>query len=103
VEANAELEKIAPELRAHPDVLEVRWTIYANARNWEPCVDIADAIIKLAPDPRRGCGVRNLLGTCSNAFTRKNYTTKGVFYCLAAPILIRIYLAGRWVINHSAG
>ena len=24
-EANAELEKLAPQLRAHPDVLKVRW------------------------------------------------------------------------------
>ena len=28
-EANEELEKIAPELRVHPDVLEIRWQIYA--------------------------------------------------------------------------
>jgi hypothetical protein len=28
-EANGELEKIAPKLRAHPSVLEVRWQIYA--------------------------------------------------------------------------
>jgi len=30
-------------------VLVVRWQIYAHAKKWEPCVDIADAIIKLAP------------------------------------------------------
>ena len=50
VEANEELEQITPALRIHPDVLEVRWHIYAHARKWEPCVDIADAIIKVAPD-----------------------------------------------------
>ena len=50
LEANEELERITPQLRAHPDVLEVRWAIYANAKKWEACVDIADAIIKLAPD-----------------------------------------------------
>jgi len=28
VEANEELERITPQLRAHPDVLQVRWRIY---------------------------------------------------------------------------
>jgi tetratricopeptide (TPR) repeat protein len=50
LEANAELERITPQLRAHPDVLEVRWHIYAHAKKWNACVDIAEAIIKLDPD-----------------------------------------------------
>ncbi len=32
VEANVELEKIAPQFRAHPEVLKVRWQIYAAAK-----------------------------------------------------------------------
>ena len=47
VEAYEELEQITPELRAHPDVLEVRWQIYAEEKKWDTCVDIARAIIKL--------------------------------------------------------
>jgi tetratricopeptide (TPR) repeat protein len=47
IEADVELDKITLELRTHPDVLEVRWEIYARAKRWEACVDIADAIIKL--------------------------------------------------------
>jgi tetratricopeptide (TPR) repeat protein len=50
LEANEELEKITPAMRSHPDVLEVRYEIYAKAKRWEACVDIAAAIIKLAPD-----------------------------------------------------
>jgi tetratricopeptide (TPR) repeat protein len=46
-EANEELENIAPTLRAHPDVLEVRWQIFAKAKKWDLCVDIAGTIIKL--------------------------------------------------------
>jgi hypothetical protein len=42
--------EITPGLRALPDVLEVRLGIYANAKKWERCVDIAEAIIKLDPD-----------------------------------------------------
>lgn len=48
-EANEELERIAPIMRAHPDVLEVRCEIYAAAKRWEECVELAEAIIELAP------------------------------------------------------
>jgi predicted Zn-dependent protease len=49
-EADRELDEIAPELRVHPDVLEIRWQIYAHAKKWGSCVDIAAAIIKVAPE-----------------------------------------------------
>jgi len=50
IEANEELENITPSLRTHPDVLEVRYEIYAKEKCWEACVDIASDIVKLAPD-----------------------------------------------------
>lgn len=50
VEANEELERIEPAFRSHPDVLEIRWKIYANASRWEACVDIGLAITKAAPN-----------------------------------------------------
>ena len=37
-EANEELELIDAPLRSHPDVLEVRWGIYAKVKNWEACL-----------------------------------------------------------------
>jgi hypothetical protein len=49
IEANEELENITPQLRVHPDVLEMRWQIFAEAKKWEACVDIARAMTKLAP------------------------------------------------------
>jgi len=49
LEADKELDEIAPRLRAHPDVLEVRWEVYARANKWSACVDIAEALIKLTP------------------------------------------------------
>jgi tetratricopeptide (TPR) repeat protein len=49
LEANEELEKITPEFRAHPDVLGLRWQIYAKESKWDACTDIADAITKLDP------------------------------------------------------
>src|ERR1051325_11088066 len=50
LEANEELEKITAGVRAHPDVLELRWQIYAEAKKWEACLEIARSITKLAPD-----------------------------------------------------
>src|SRR6266478_4626669 len=47
IEAHEELDQITPQRRAHPDILEVRWNICAYGKNWEACVDIVDAIIKL--------------------------------------------------------
>jgi hypothetical protein len=36
LEANDELENIGPQMRAHPDVLEIRWEIYAKEKSGEP-------------------------------------------------------------------
>ena len=54
IEAFEELEQISPQLRVHPDVLELRWQIYAKEKKWEACVDIARAIAKLAPSHPHG-------------------------------------------------
>ena len=48
--ANDELEKIRAEWRAHPDVLELRWLIYSHHEQWDACLDITSAIVKMAPD-----------------------------------------------------
>ena len=50
VAADQELDRITRHLRNHPDVLELRWQIYAKAKEWEASIDIANAIIKLAPE-----------------------------------------------------
>src|ERR1035437_3751308 len=54
IEANEELENITASLRAHPDVLKVRWEIYAAAKKWEAALDIAAAIAQLDPDDPLG-------------------------------------------------
>jgi tetratricopeptide (TPR) repeat protein len=50
LEANEELEQITPELRGHPDVLEIRWQIYAKAKKWDAALDLASALIQLVPE-----------------------------------------------------
>ena len=54
LEANEELENISPRFRVHPHVLEIRWQIYAIEKKWEACADIAETIIKLAPEDHHG-------------------------------------------------
>ena len=53
-EANEELELIDAPLCSHPDVMEVRWGIYAKVTDWETCLHIAKAMVKL--DSRRFTG-----------------------------------------------
>src|SRR5262249_33798589 len=45
-EAKLELEKITPVARLHPDVLEARWLICAEEKNWDAGLDIARALIR---------------------------------------------------------
>jgi len=39
-EANEELEHLTPQLRSHPEVLGVRFQIYAKAEKWEYAIEI---------------------------------------------------------------
>lgn len=50
MEANAELDCIAPELRGHPDVLSLRSEIYFRAKLWTYCVEVSDALVRVASE-----------------------------------------------------
>ena len=50
VEASSELERLDPELRKHPDVLEVSFDIHSRAGNWPVCMEIATAMLEAAPE-----------------------------------------------------
>jgi predicted Zn-dependent protease len=49
-DANEELEHVSPRMKAHPEVLRVRYGIYALAKKWEEAAQIAHAIAQLAPN-----------------------------------------------------
>jgi len=53
-EAKVELERIAPVLRHHPDVLEVRWRIHAQEKNWEEGLAAAEKLVEVAPQRSAG-------------------------------------------------
>lgn len=53
-DAAREVEAIAPTLREHPDVLEVRWALAANSGNWQNALAIAVSLTSLMPDKSEG-------------------------------------------------
>jgi predicted Zn-dependent protease len=49
-EANCELDALPATVQTHPDVLEVRFAIYAKAQHWPVCMEISAAMLELAPE-----------------------------------------------------
>jgi hypothetical protein len=52
-EATQELVQIRPRFRAHPDVLLVRWHIFACTSQWDKCLVLARALAEGAPHDAR--------------------------------------------------
>ena len=48
-EAQAELDGIASENRCHPDVLELRWQLLADAHEWSEAVTAGRRLVEQAP------------------------------------------------------
>ena len=53
-EAKAELAQIRTSVQMHPDVLEVRWMICAEERQWDEGLAVARALLHSAPDRPSG-------------------------------------------------
>ena len=53
-EAAEELKHLSSESQEHPDVLELRWNLAANAKNWEDAAEIAAAMIRVSPEREFG-------------------------------------------------
>lgn len=49
-EALAELDRLKPDLREHPDVLQVRWQIAVKDQRWAEALAIAEAVCQRAPE-----------------------------------------------------
>ena len=54
VEAGEELARISAALLDHPDVLEVRWSVCAAGKSWEPALRAAELLLEKAPDRATG-------------------------------------------------
>lgn len=53
-EANEELENVTASLRAHPDVLRLRWQVYKLAGKWDGALEIGKTLARLEPDEEYG-------------------------------------------------
>jgi tetratricopeptide (TPR) repeat protein len=53
-EAKAELDKVSPACQQHADVLEVRWLLCAEQRDWSAALAAARAILQAAPKRASG-------------------------------------------------
>jgi hypothetical protein len=53
-EALAELAQIAPEFLDHPQVLEVKWQVFARCESWDKSLPIAQAFCHVAPGLPQG-------------------------------------------------
>src|SRR5438552_3437342 len=49
LEANEELDRITPLLRAHPEVLRIRWRVFAAAKKWDGALAIAETLTDKLP------------------------------------------------------
>ena len=54
LEANEDLERITPEMRAHPDVLKMRWRIYTAAKKPAMAAEVARGLTVLLPEQSFG-------------------------------------------------
>jgi tetratricopeptide (TPR) repeat protein len=53
-EAAAELQRITPVNRTHPDVLHLRWRVHAAAEQWDTSLKIAEGLTAVVPERRFG-------------------------------------------------
>lgn len=53
-EAKRELEALPRQLWTHPEVLKVRWAIYAAEKKWEAALDLATALTESEPEEALG-------------------------------------------------
>src|SRR5690348_15042037 len=53
-DAKAELKRISRAHQQHPDVLTVRWTIYAGEQEWDAALDVARKLLAKLPDRADG-------------------------------------------------
>jgi len=53
-EAGEEIARISPENLEHPDVLEARWAVCAAGERWEAGLEVAEILLRVAPDRASG-------------------------------------------------
>ena len=89
--ANEELENVAPQLRAHPAVLEVRFRVYSAAKNFELALEVAEALVTLTPHDENAW--------ISRSFVLHDLNSTQEAYDLLLPALERF--TEEWVVPYN--
>src|SRR6185295_4488422 len=53
-EAGEEIARLTPAMLNHPDVLEVRWSISVAGQRWDTALDLAEQLVRAAPERSSG-------------------------------------------------
>lgn len=53
-EALVELERVSPDNRSHPAVVELRWMALAELKRWEPALTAATELVRVSPENASG-------------------------------------------------
>lgn len=53
-DAGEEIARIGPEFLEHPDVLDVRWMVCAGGRSWDAALEVAETLVRVAPERSSG-------------------------------------------------
>ena len=85
VEASQELQKITPRLLAHPYVVEMRWQIYAGAKDWDAALATASSLVEMMPE--------NLFGWIHRSFALHELKRTAEARDNLMPVLDRFYFS----------
>jgi tetratricopeptide (TPR) repeat protein len=110
LEANEELDRIAPRFRARPDVLEVRYNVFAAGGKWDGCLAIAETLTEQVPKRLFGwlalASARHHMGDTAGGYitladASKRFEDAGLYYDLAhyACLLGEFEKAQMWLGN----
>jgi tetratricopeptide (TPR) repeat protein len=59
IEALGELDKIKPAMRVRPEYLELKWRIFADTKQWDEALELAEGMVRELPDHSGGYILRS--------------------------------------------
>jgi tetratricopeptide (TPR) repeat protein len=91
-ECEAQLARLNPKLREHPEALQILWTIASRRGDWPECLRLASLLTERAPERRFGWLHRALslhkLGRTAEAYDESLAATERLGPNPTAPLLL---------------
>jgi len=101
--ANEELERISPQFRAHPAVLELRAKVFAAGKKWDGVFTIAKILAEQLPDRPHGwlllAQAKHAMGNTESAYQMLFAVGEQFAELSAITYTLGVYatLTGRWI------